>query len=135
MAEQEDNWGPEIQEYSRHFDLHPTDSSDPLWETDFPGAWRGDHIIPIRVLESSLSRSDLKSGYCYGDRPLTALLSTLWNYHKSTQHNVRTAYISVSIGTRMLTHADRFSNIIMASCVYDVSYIWFASACFSKPNP
>lgn len=93
MADQEDSWGPGIEEYSRSFDLDTAEASDPLWEPDFPGAWGSDNIIPISVLEDSLSRSDLKLGYCYGDRPLTALLLTLWNYNELTKHSVSVAGI------------------------------------------
>ena len=59
MTDQEDNWSPDIQEYFRYFDLQPTESSDPLRETNFPCAWSDDNIIPLSGLEDSLSQSDL----------------------------------------------------------------------------
>lgn len=83
MAAYENLWGPEIQHYSHSFDLNEFEPSGDLSDPHSSGVWKDMNMIPRSLLETSLSRSDLKKGYCYGNRPLATLLSTLENYHKA----------------------------------------------------
>ncbi|KAF8598409.1 hypothetical protein BDV93DRAFT_338308 [Ceratobasidium sp. AG-I] len=81
-------WGPEIHHYSLGFDLDAPESSSDLLDPSFYGVWEGAKVIPVKSLENNLSRSDLRKGYCYGDRPLAALISTLQTYHEANNNRI-----------------------------------------------
>lgn len=85
-------WGRKIDYYSTDFELDAAGSSGDLSASNFSGPWQEIKVLPMTLLENTLSRCDLKQGYCYGDRPLVALLLTLRNYHRANTSRVSAKY-------------------------------------------
>ncbi|KAF8598412.1 hypothetical protein BDV93DRAFT_609857 [Ceratobasidium sp. AG-I] len=93
----------DVDQYSGPFDLYEFDFSDIPREPESSDVWKDKDIIPTLLLENLLCRSDLKLGHLYGDHPLTALLATLRNYHKATNHGILKYYYGL-LCVRCITH-------------------------------
>lgn len=63
MEDPQDAWGPELDQYSRHFDIELPQSN-----------------AALKTLEHVLARHNLNDGYHYGDRPLAIAISKLREY-------------------------------------------------------
>lgn len=121
MAGHKDIWGPHIDHYSQdlNFNLDAAEPSGDMSVSKLSGPWKDMEVMPMSLLETTLTRFNLRRGSCYGYRPLAVLLLTLQNYQRVNTSRVSAKnYLSYTAETL----GDLDIQVLLRISMYPVHY-------------